>query len=114
MMDIKIRFSDYVCEQIDKGNFAFATTSCNYWICAKVYDYNLFELNIKPSWFGLSRKTCLLRYTGDNEFTYLKLNKNEEEKLYRAWQKAAEIQKGKNLLEESKNNEKQDQLLWWP
>lgn len=123
MQDRRIRFVDFVCNEIAAGNFTSASTACNYLIYGTVFrsisfdDKNEFKLEIRPGllWgkeFTLSR----IQYLGEKNFrhTRLTLSETDKLKLFEAWQMAAKIQTKRNEQYDEQANNEREAAHWWP
>lgn len=124
----RIRFVDFACNEIAKGNFVYASTACDYLEDGRVekgqsadaikeqgFDKDSFILIIEWRLFR-SNLVSLSRRGGGGYYQWRKLDlsKQDKAKLYAAWQTAAWIQIKRNDAAEAERARKKEEAHWWP
>lgn len=111
-MEGKIRFVEYIVQQVEAGNVTYAHNQHWYNEGAE-YSNDDFKVRIKTSFFLRRQTVELLRYTSPY-WTYLKYTPEEKEVLLGLLPKALEVRRIANAKRDQAWEEEKRALEWWP
>lgn len=112
MTESKIRFSEYVRQQIEEGVFYDAEPYRWYadgYIYAK--EYTVYYSKKK---FWSKNVVRLSRRTSAYEYIYIKLTEDEQKMLWDMQPIAEEIYRQAQKKRDEKRNKELEELEWWP
>lgn len=111
-MTDKIRFSEYVRQQIEKGNFYVAEAYC--WHTGGYIYSDEFSIYFSKKNFWTKNVVRLSRRTSSYESIYINLTDDEQKMLWNMQPIAVEIYKEEQRKRNEKRKKELEALEWWP
>ena len=111
-MTDKIRFSEYVRQQIEKGNFYVAEAYC--WHTSGCIYSDEFSIYFSKKNFWTKNVVRLSRRTSSYESIYINLTDDEQKMLWNMQPIAVEIYKEEQRKRNENRKKELEALEWWP